>query len=83
VLVLVGERGQANVLAESRMMIPDCRRRLESSLEALREAVVRFRIEMAMCILLFPCTRVVMLLCNYGSRFSRIGAWMKACVSLD
>ncbi|KAG0567301.1 hypothetical protein M758_7G153400 [Ceratodon purpureus] len=30
---------QVNVLAESRMMIPDCRRRLEASLEALREVV--------------------------------------------
>ena len=39
------------MLAESRMMIPDCRRRLESSVEALREVVVSFRIEMAIVVL--------------------------------
>lgn len=33
---------QVNVLAESRMMIPDCRRRLEAALDALRELVVSF-----------------------------------------
>lgn len=31
---------QVNVLSESQMMIPDCRRRLESALDALRDAVV-------------------------------------------
>lgn len=30
---------QVNVLSESQMMIPDCRRRLESALDALRDAV--------------------------------------------
>jgi len=33
---------QENVLAESRMMIPDCRKRLEASLEDLKGILVLF-----------------------------------------
>ena len=31
---------QENVLGESKMMIPDCRKRLESALQSLQTAVV-------------------------------------------
>lgn len=34
--------GQENVLAESRMMIPDCRKRLESALAELKATLVFF-----------------------------------------
>lgn len=34
--------GQENVLAESRMMIPDCRKRLESALGDLKATLVLF-----------------------------------------
>jgi hypothetical protein len=40
-IVLAMEFFQENVLAESRMMIPDCRKRLEGAFTTLQAAVVK------------------------------------------
>ena len=49
--------GQENVLGESRMMIPDCRKRLEAALEDLKGILVHiFLVSMVivyLCFLLF------------------------------
>jgi len=62
--------GQENVLGESRMMIPDCRKRLEAALEDLKGILVHiFLVSMALYILVFyfsvlSWTLLTMLTCS-------------------
>lgn len=63
--------GQENVLGESRMMIPDCRKRLEAALEDLKGILVHiFLVSMVTVYFSFLLFCLVMDIGNHADMFS-------------